>query len=264
MATTSYMLDKVAAQARGRLELLEQCFDPGTERRLAGIGVGRGWRCLEVAGGAGSVTRWLCSRVGPEGAVVAVDLDTRFLEELEAPNLTVSRCDVVHDRLPDGGFDLVHVRALLMHLHEREEVLDRLVEALRPGGWLVVEEPDVYPVEALDHGPFAALWSALAEAAAPHGFRVDVGRRLPGLLLARGLVEVRSEADGGFFPGGSPMAELLAVSIGQLLEQIRLPEPDERTAGQVLTDLADPARWFPAPAVVAALGRRAPVDAAAG
>jgi len=257
MTTTSYLLDNGWRQARRRLELLQECFDPGTLRRLAGLGVDRGWRCLEVAGGAGSVTRWLCSRVGPDGSVVAIDLDTRFLDEIQAPNLTVARCDVVRDALPDGGFDLVHVRALLMHLHERDEVLRRLVDAVRPGGWLLIEEPDAYPLLTAGTDRLAATWRTLGAAAAPNGFSLDTGRRLPQLFESHGLVDIRCEADGSFFPGASTMAEMLGTSMVQLLEQLDLPEDDRYEADRAVAELEDPTRWFPGPALIAAAGRKA-------
>lgn len=50
-----------------RLRLLESVFDPGTIRHLEAVGTGPGWRGLEVGAGAGSMVRWLCSRVGPAG-----------------------------------------------------------------------------------------------------------------------------------------------------------------------------------------------------
>lgn len=81
--------------ARRRLRALEQCFDATTARRLEVTGVGPGWRCLEVGAGAGSIARWLCQRVGPTAQVVAVDIDTRFLEELDDLNIEVRRQDVV-------------------------------------------------------------------------------------------------------------------------------------------------------------------------
>lgn len=130
----------LGAEERRRLELLEQCLDPITTRSLDAIGVEPGWRCLEVGGGGGSVTRMLCERVGPAGRVAAVDLDTRFLEEIRHENLDVFRQDVVAEGLPGTGFDLIHTRMLLVHLPTREKFLEELVAALRPGGWLLVEE----------------------------------------------------------------------------------------------------------------------------
>ena len=42
--------------------------DPLTVRYLLRLGVGDGWRCLEVGAGAGSIVRWLSDRVGPNGS----------------------------------------------------------------------------------------------------------------------------------------------------------------------------------------------------
>jgi trans-aconitate methyltransferase len=84
----------------------------------------------------------LCDRVGERGAVVATELDTRFVEALDCPNLEVLRHDVAVDDLPDRHFDLIHERAVLLHVPSREEVLKRLVAALRPGGWLLCEDTD--------------------------------------------------------------------------------------------------------------------------
>src|SRR5690242_10265060 len=111
-----YTLDNAWVRARRRLELLEECYDPATVRHLEGLGVRPGWRCLEVGGGGGSITRWLCSTVGREGHVTAVDLDVRFLDEIAAENLDVLRLDVTTAELPTEAFDVVHTRAVLVHL----------------------------------------------------------------------------------------------------------------------------------------------------
>jgi len=59
--------------------------------------VAAGWRCLEVGAGGGSIAEWLCDRVGPDGRVVATDLDTRWVAKLSQPYLEVR----VHDLLED-------------------------------------------------------------------------------------------------------------------------------------------------------------------
>ena len=73
---------------RERLQNFQELLDPGTIRHLETIGVAPGWRCLEVGGGAGSITSWLCERVGPAGHVTATDLEVFFLNELPYPNLS--------------------------------------------------------------------------------------------------------------------------------------------------------------------------------
>ena len=44
--------------------------------------------------GAGSVVRWLSGRVGPDGQVVAVDVDPRFLGDLGEPKVEARQCDI--------------------------------------------------------------------------------------------------------------------------------------------------------------------------
>ena len=74
-----------------RLGFLRDMADPVTIRRLRRLGIERGWRCLEVAAGTGGVARWMAEKVGTRGHVVATDLDTRFLDGHERPNLEVRR-----------------------------------------------------------------------------------------------------------------------------------------------------------------------------
>ena len=121
----------LGTEERRRLELLEQCLDPMTTRSLDAIGVKPGWRCLELGGGGGSVTRMLCDRVGPDGRVAAVDLDTRFLDEIEADNLDVLSQNVLTDGIPGDAYDLVHARLLLMHLPTREKFVGDMAAAVR-------------------------------------------------------------------------------------------------------------------------------------
>lgn len=78
---TEYILSQQRSPdvERTRVRLLEQFHDPLTARQLDAIGVGEGWRCLDVGAGAGSVTRMLAGRVGASDSVLAVDLDTSLL-----------------------------------------------------------------------------------------------------------------------------------------------------------------------------------------
>ena len=142
MSDTRYVFDNAHAETRERFHALSDLYDGETIRSLQGVGVASGWRCLEVAAGGGSVARWLAGQVGSSGSVLATDLDTCFLESLAGPGIEVRRHDIVRDPLPDPAFDLVHARLLLVHLPERERALAKMVDALKPGGWLVCEEFD--------------------------------------------------------------------------------------------------------------------------
>lgn len=64
--------------------------------------------------------------------------------------MEVRQHDILKDELETEHFDLVHCRALLMHLNEPERALERMVGALRPGGWLLAEEADYSSFGAAD------------------------------------------------------------------------------------------------------------------
>lgn len=182
----------------GRLQLLEACHDPGTIRRLDRLGVSRGWRCLELGAGYGSIARWLAERVGPTGSVVAADIDPRFLTNMPA-GVEVRRLDIRHDDLEVDTYDLVHCRAVLMHLPDPAVAFARMVAALRPGGLFLVEEGDYglwnYGGHADASRVNALVMRALTELARAKIADPWFGRRLPSLVLATGLEFHGGEVD---------------------------------------------------------------------
>jgi ubiquinone/menaquinone biosynthesis C-methylase UbiE len=125
-----------------RLRLFEHLLDPLTLRRLGRLGIGPGWRCLLVAAGRGSIAGRLADLVGPKGQVVATDRSVRFLQEAKLRGVEIREHDILHDPLETGHFDLVHCRCLLMHVSHPDRVLERMIAALKRGGWLLIEEPD--------------------------------------------------------------------------------------------------------------------------
>ena len=133
-----------------RLERIAALTDPATIRYIEGIGIAEGWRCAEVGAGAGSIARWLANRVGQFGKVEVIDITTEYLRDLEAPNVEVRQQDIVAKPLDEGAYDLVHAKILLMHLPEREKVLQQFAAALKPGGYLVVEECDIRSIQRSD------------------------------------------------------------------------------------------------------------------
>lgn len=173
-----------------RLRALEVSFDPASRGVLRELGVGPGWDCWEVGAGHGSIARWLSGMVGPDGRVLATDLDTRFLEN--GPNLEVRRHDVVEDDLPGDGFDLIHSRFLLEHLDDPGSVVSRLVTALRPGGWLVVEDAaGLGLVIDPDPGVVLEVCEAWESAAGSIGWDPAYGRNLVTTLTQSGLTGVQ-------------------------------------------------------------------------
>ena len=265
---SAYIYDPASEQERQRLAILESVQDPDTIRRLEALGVGEGWRCLEVGGGAGSITRWFCQRVGASGRVFATDLDTRFLDALGEASLEVRRHDITTDELEDGAFDLVHARFVLEHLPARQAALRRMVAALAPEGWLLVEDVDfqlpiaadpahtsVVPVSA---GPLVArALDAVTQMMRHAGIDPEYGRRLPGQLLACGLVDVDAEGRSHLLRGGSPEVQGIRLGAAQLGDRIvRLGLLTQEEIDEVLTLYDDPGFAVMSPTNMAAWGRR--------
>jgi SAM-dependent methyltransferase len=257
---------------RERLALLTQIADPVTTRRMTGLGVGTGWRCLEVAAGDGSVARWLAEQVGPTGHVVATDLNPRFLGEHELPNLEVRRHNILEDGLEAAHYDLVHCRALLMHLPNPLRALRRMANAVRPGGWLLVEEADgissysaadpAHPRAAAFDRNSRALWTELKAAGT---MDLDFGRRLPALFEGLGVRDLGHEGVIFAVRGGDPMARFVQMTY----ELVR----DRLVAAGVLTEAdfdelarahEDRSFWFMGLTLFGAWGRRVAVDGGAG
>jgi SAM-dependent methyltransferase len=251
-----YAFDNAWHQARERLSKLETCLDPATIRRMSALGVAEGWNCLDVGAGGGSITAWLCEQVGPTGRVVATDVDTRFLDALSSANLEVLRHDVTEDELPANTFDLVHTRWVLMHLPARQRALERLVSTIKPGGWLLVEEADTFPVSALEPGAYGQIWSAFMRAIAPHGTHGDWARELPSILPTSGLSDVGVDADFQIFMGASPLAEFWRLTWEQLRSGIVQSGAQEAQIDETLRSLSDPTQHFIGPATFAVWGRR--------
>src|SRR3974390_2892374 len=97
LLSNGYTPDKSDTREGDRFGALEKLFDAGTIQLLHERGVGAGWHCLEVGGGRGSIAAWLSERVGPTGRVIATDVNTRFLDTLQRPNLEVRRHNIVAD-----------------------------------------------------------------------------------------------------------------------------------------------------------------------
>jgi ubiquinone/menaquinone biosynthesis C-methylase UbiE len=209
MAGYKYVLDNAWKSARDRLSQLEKVWDEWTIRNLEKVGVDAGWNCLEIAGGAGSIASWLCNRVGTTGHVLATDIEPCFLKAITAPNLSAQRHDILVDDLPDSAFDLVHARALLTFLPEPDKALRKMVSALKPGGWLLIEEPDY--ISAIPDPSMSPVslelsmkgWNALLSHLRSRGYDTQLGRHLYHDVQTAGLVDLEAEGFVAMQLGGS-------------------------------------------------------------
>ncbi|MEU6772876.1 methyltransferase [Streptomyces sp. NPDC046759] len=216
-----YLLDNRQNEAGQRFDAFAGLFDPTTFRHIEALGIGPGRRCWEVGAGGTSVVSWLAEKVGPTGTVVATDIDTSRLAAVARPPVEVRVHDVGAEEPPGEGFDLVHARLVLVHVPDRERALRTMVQALRPGGVLLVEDADpaLQPLTCPDeYGPEQRLANRLRQGfrrlLAERGADLSYGRQLPRLLREAGLSEVGAEA---FFPITSPACTALeAATVRQI------------------------------------------------
>lgn len=222
--TDGYVLDNADAQVPDRWRALSRLFDEPTFRLIREVGIRPGWRCLEIGAGGGAVARWLAEQVGPDGRVTATDLDTRWLKQLQVPNLTVLRHDVTRDRLPSLMYDLIHCRLVLTHLPAPEAVIDRLIRSLRPRGWLVLEEFDTGYLDGACHRPRTEgehranrIRDAFTQLIEKRGGDLGLPSRLPALLADRGFeaVEIR-----GSFESGAGVRLLERANLDQVRDEL--------------------------------------------
>jgi SAM-dependent methyltransferase len=199
-----------------RLRMLEAVFDDKSRAWLRSTGPLLGRRCLEVGAGAGSIAAWLCSEVGAQGEVVALDTNIRFLGQLpEEVRVIEGNLEVV--ALPPGSFDLVHARYVLIHNANAESMLDSMLRALKPGGALVLEEPDFSTATSFAGPPklrseFDNVKRAIARTFSARGMDYAFGSAVPGLLANRALKLRAIEYDCPVACGGDTLADMMRLS----------------------------------------------------
>ena len=264
MVQSDYVFQRVEDQRElERLRMIELVFDPASRRRLLLAGLQTGWRCLEVGPGAGSIMTWMSEVVGPSGQVVAVDLDPKFLSEAERPNVSVMRVDIRTAQLPPQSFDVVHARYVLIHLSDCEVALTKLFDSLKPGGWLVLEEPDFSASRGVTGNgqelvSFRKVNQAIEQMYTTLNMDYALGLKLPASLQRRGLQHLTVENDAPLCAGGSGMATVMKMSAEQLREKyLATGIADQSDLERYCRFADDPNTWAIYYATIAVSGRKA-------
>lgn len=254
---SGYALDNSWSQANRRLALLEHLLDPMTRRRMTMLGLGPGAHCLEVGAGGGSVARWLSAEVGAVGRVLATDINTALLDRLDAPNLETRVHDITADPLEEE-FDFAHTRWLLHHLPDPLLAIRRMVEALKPGGWLLLEEVDFFPVHTSSSPLYRDFMVALTDTVVKASGRDCFwARALPEAVASLGLERVSGEGDFSVIQGGGPVAEFFSLTAEQMRERmVSSGAMSAERIDEALALLASPDFWAFGGGGIAMWGRK--------
>jgi SAM-dependent methyltransferase len=160
------------------------------------LGLGPGWRCVDVGAGGGDVTVALAEVVGRAGRVYAVDSDPLARDEVAkaaaAHSQVIAITQAGEDLVLPEAVDLAFCRFLLLHVLDPAVVLRRMADAVRPDGWVVAQEP------VTSAGRIGGVALSMPDALHP-----DVGALLPALVRDAGLelVDAWAEAPAGVGPG---------------------------------------------------------------
>lgn len=144
----NYVLGQSERAAR-RLELQDIHFAAPSEALLDALALRPGDRVVELGCGPGGFTKRVARRLGPGGAVVAVDASAELLEQAKVAvggagsgRVEFVRADVSKPGAWIDGADVVLGRAVLHHVPMAEYLLGRLRAILRPGTRIGFLEPD--------------------------------------------------------------------------------------------------------------------------
>lgn len=143
-----------------RLDLQGFLYRGATLRTFQAAGIGAGMRVLDLGCGSGDVALLAGELVGPDGHVTGVDREAGTVESARerararGADHVEFRVGEVGDRLPDGPYDALVGRFILMHLPDPADALRRAVRNVRPGGpvafvescgCLLAEGPNAFP-----------------------------------------------------------------------------------------------------------------------
>jgi SAM-dependent methyltransferase len=253
---SEYVLDHHQEGERQRLALMSRLLDPMHRRHIERLGAGPGARTLEVGCGNGSMSAWLAGRIAPGGRAVAVDLDLS-LADADVPGLELRQADILAGPVDPGDFDLVTARAVLHHVADAEAAVVNLVASARPGGTVVLIEPDFLPVSVAEPPEVRAFWQGWLAWSREQGIDYFIGRRLPAMLSRLGLQNVEATAETALYNGGSLWALYWRQTVIELrIRLVASGKLDDRSIDTFLAQCADPVWWTQTIAFITVTGAR--------
>jgi SAM-dependent methyltransferase len=251
-SSPSYLLAGQPSEIE-RLQLQSRVWEPAGRSLLAELPSGASHVALDVGCGVMGWLRILSDWVGETGSVVGSDVDetmlanARFLIEGERlRNVRLQKDDLFASHLAPRSFDLVHARFQIAPLGRGPEQVAAYQRLLRPGGRLVLEEPDlgswlVHP----DASGVARLIDLIQQGFLAAGGDFNAGRALPGLLRSVGLVPHVTAKIVALEPG-HPYLRLplqFATSLRARLEALVTPVALAALVAQAEHELSRPGTW---------------------
>ncbi|KAE9409660.1 S-adenosyl-L-methionine-dependent methyltransferase [Gymnopus androsaceus JB14] len=191
----------------------------GQQRRVLDLGTGCGLWAINMADEF------------PRAEVIGIDL-APLQPRTVPPNCTFELCDLETGiPYPDGYFDLVHARSMHIGIRDYPQLLQEAIRVLRPGGLIILIEPDLIPIvdgSRITRAPagvgaadWSTFWETYRSCLTRQGIDITVPQRLTEMLNATGAFENVITRDGnipvGFWPKGKwTFIDPHLLSVGQL------------------------------------------------
>jgi ubiquinone/menaquinone biosynthesis C-methylase UbiE len=200
MKTTGEYIISGGIEGKNRLNTLSDILQATTMSLLEANGVKLGASLLDTGCGGGNVSLLAAKMVGDNGNVTAIDFDTEIiaLDKQDAINQNVSNIEYhamsAYDINFKDEFDVAYSRFLLSHLTTPLEVLQKMVQSVKPGGRIIVEDIQFsghfcHPAcQAFDD--YITLFTATAKL---RGQNADIGPYLFDLFHAAGIKDINFE-----------------------------------------------------------------------
>lgn len=262
--TGSYLLGGQPTELE-RLQLQSRVWEPAGRALLARLPGGPGQRVLDAGCGVMGWLRILSEWVGPEGSVVGSDIDGKmlagarsFVEAEALRNVTLLTDDLFSSELPAGSFDLVHSRFQIAPLGRADEQLAVYRGLVKPGGWLVLEDPEMGSWRVSPDAPAVQhLIGLIEEAFLAGGGDFNAGRALPSLFRRLG-VEPHLDAHVVALPPGHPYLRLpiqFAASLRPRIEALIGKVGLDDLMGRAELELGRTGTWGTTFTLIQACGR---------
>lgn len=244
---SEYIFEKNAEDRElARLKLVEAAVDPETISLLDRAGIAAGWTCVELGAGAGSIAEWMGRQVGTDGLVLAVDKKTLYLDRSSSPPYQVLNGDFLSlDIVP--AVDLLHGRYVLVHNAQAQTMLEKVKSIVKPGGLVLLEEPDFTCAWRLNPSSDASqhrVNEAICRMFSNAGLDPSYGLHLPERATEAGLTIEEVKATMHLCRGDQPISRLMAESALVLRKEYTCSGPaSDEDVDRYVALAHDSAKW---------------------
>lgn len=196
-ATGHYVI-RGGAEGKQRLQIIADALAPSTLELFENVGLAESMHCVDIGCGGGQITLEMARIVGPGGRALGIDMDAEKLQLAEADAAQAGLRNIQFRHLDARqlqerqAYDLAFARFLLTHLPDPDDMISRMVRAVRDDGVVVLQDIDYSGIACQPHSEAVQRHIDLyRELVRRRGGDADIGLRLPALLSAAGVRDVQ-------------------------------------------------------------------------